>query len=79
MLQVFPFIAWLATVTSAVLLILLWILGEVRRRDVALLAGGFVLAAYCQFAAGSPVVAAVGLILQTILAVYLLLRWRVGA
>ena len=78
MLQIFPFFGWLAPFTSAGLLIVLWYLGELTPRVLALLFGWFVLAGYCQFFTGSAVVAAIGLLGQTMLAIYLLLRWRLG-
>ena len=76
MLQIFPFLAWIAPGTSAVLLVFLWSLGELGPRALAVLVGWFLLAGYCQFFSGSAVAAAAGLALQTILAVYLLFRWR---
>ena len=78
MLQIFPLLGWLAPLTSAALLIGLWILGDSRRPGLAVLLGWLLLAAYCQFFTRSAVVAAVGLLCQTILAIYLLLRWRLG-
>lgn len=78
MLQIFPITAWLAAITSAVLLAVLWNLGELGRRSLAVLLGWFLLAGYCQFLAGSTVVSAVGLLLQTLLAIYLILRWRLS-
>jgi len=77
-LQIFPITAWLAAITSAVLLAVLWNLGELGRRSLAVLLGWFLLAGYCQFLAGSAVVSAVGLLLQTLLAIYLILRWRLS-
>ena len=79
MLQVFPFLAWLAAVTSAVLLLLLWYFGELRRYSGAALLGWFLIAGYCQFLGGSPVVSAIGLFLQTILAIVLALRWKLSS
>ena len=78
MLQIFPFIAWLAPLTSAALLIGLWHLGDLRRPVLAVLVGWFLIAGYCQFFWGSAVVAAIGLLAQTLLAIYLLIRWRLG-
>ena len=76
--MIFPFIAYLAPLTSAGLLIGLWAVGDLRRRIFAALVGWFLIAGYCQFFWGSAVVAAVGLFGQTLLAIYLLLRWRLG-
>lgn len=76
MLQLFPFIVWLAAITSVVLLVVLWNLGDLRFRTAALLTAWFLVAAYCQFFAGSASVGAVGLALQTALAVTLLIRWK---
>ncbi len=76
MLYIFPFIVWLAAVTSVVLLTVLWNLGELGLRGLAVLLGWFLLAGYCQFFGGSAVLRAVGLLLQTLLAIYLVLRFR---
>jgi len=77
-LEIVPFLAWLAAITSAVLLAVLWNLGELRRRSLAVLGGWFLVAGYCQFLAGSVVVGTVGLLLQTVLAICLVLRWRLS-
>jgi hypothetical protein len=76
MLLLFPFLAWIAALASVVLLILLWMFGEVGRRSLLPLPGGFVVAAYAQFGANSVLVNRVGLVLQTILAIYLVFRLR---
>ena len=68
MISIFPFILWLAAITSAVLLFLLWNLGELGPRSLGVLLGWFLVAGFCQFFAGSAVLAAAGLALQTMLA-----------
>ena len=78
MLEVFPFLAWLAAITAAVLLIVLWRFGELGPRSVAVLLGWFLIAGYLQFFAGSMVLGAVGLLLQTMLAIYLIIRFRLS-
>lgn len=77
-MQLLPFLAWLAVITSAVALVGLASLGELRRRTLVVLTGWFLLAGYCQFFGGSIIVVTVGLSLQTILAIVLVLRWRHG-
>jgi hypothetical protein len=77
-LQIFPFALWLAVVTSAVLLGVLWAAGELGVGHIFALCGWFLIAGYCQFFAGSNVIATVGLVLQTFLAIYLLLRWKLA-
>jgi len=72
----FPFAGWLAAATSVIMLALLHALGELPPRQRAVLAGCLLLAGYCQFFASSPLVAAGGLALQTALAIYLTVRWR---
>lgn len=79
MLDVFPLLLYLAAAVSAVLLIVLWRLGELRRRSGAVLLVWFALAGYAQFFAGSMRWGAIGLGLQTMLAIYLLLRWKAAA
>ena len=76
MLQMFPFLTWLAAVASGILLMLLWSLGELRRYSGAALLSWFLIAGYCQFFGASPVVRAVGLFFQTALAIVLSLRWK---
>ena len=78
MLQLFPFVVYLAAISSAVFLGALWILGELGPRSVCALLGCFLLAGYCQFLAGSAIVSTAGLVLQTTLAIYLVLRWRLS-
>ena len=74
----FPWLAWIAAAASLVLLVVLWRLGEVRQGSLAPLAGAFLVAAYGQFISASAVVNSVGLVLQTILAIYLIVRFRLG-
>ena len=78
MLQIFPFLVFLAPLTAAVLLVVLWSLGELAGRSLGVLLVWFLLAAYCEFLAGSAIVRAVGLLCQTMLAIYLILRWRLS-
>jgi hypothetical protein len=77
-LQIFPFLAYLAVVTSAVLLVLLSASGEVGRTQRVVLAAWLLAAGYCQFFGISAAVATAGLALQTALAVYLILRWKLS-
>ena len=77
MLQLFPFVAWAAIVTSVVLLAVLFALGGLSTRGLAILALWCGVAAYCQFFGASAAVSAAGLVLQTLLAISLILRWRI--
>jgi hypothetical protein len=77
-LQILPVLAWLAATTSAVLLVVSWRFGEPRRGSVALFSAWFLAAAYCQFLSGSPTVGAAGLCLQTMLAIVLIVRRKLG-
>lgn len=79
MLQLFPFARWLAIVTSLVMVTLLATTGELGWRRGALAALWLLAAGYCQFFGPSAAIAAVGLALQTLLAIYLILRWRLTA
>ncbi len=76
MLQLFPFLTWLAAAASCVLLAVLWRSGELRPRTFLVLLCGFLIAGYCQFFASSAWVAALGRAAQTLLAIGLILRWR---
>ena len=78
MLQLFPFVVYLAPITSLVLLVMLASAGELRRRAGLVLSAIFAVAVYYQFLGGSPVVTALGLGLQTLLAIYLIVRWRLS-
>ena len=44
-----------------------------------MLFGWFVIAGYCQFFGGSDAVTLGGLVMQTFLAIVLLIRWKLGA
>ena len=76
MLDVFPFIAWIAPAASLVLLAVMWRFGEMRRVALLLAIVWFLVAAYLQFLGASPMAVAIGLALQTMLAVYLMVRFR---
>jgi hypothetical protein len=65
-----------AAIASAVLLILLSAYEDLRWRTLALLIGWFLLAVYCQFLSDSNVIGTTGLVLQTLLAIYLLLHLK---
>jgi hypothetical protein len=78
LLDILPCLVWLAALTSVVLLVLLWRLGELGGRSLVVLGGWFLAAAYCQFSSGSATWGAVGLFLQTLLAVYLLVLWKLS-
>jgi hypothetical protein len=75
-LQILPFGVWLAAITSASLLAALWWLGELSQRSLAVSLAWFLLAGYCQFFGGSAIIGAIGLLLQTMLAIVLVIRWR---
>lgn len=78
MLQIFPFLAWLAAITSGVLIVVLWTSGGLGQRVGSVLVGWFLVAAFCQFLGASASSTTSGLVLQTILAIYLILRWKVS-
>jgi len=79
MLQLFPFVTLLAAATSLAMLIMLAAAGELRLPTGAAAAALFLGAAYCQFLSGSPGLAAAGLGVQTLLAIALIVRWRLSA
>jgi hypothetical protein len=78
MLQIFPFLPWLAVIVSAGLLVGMWATGELGPRGF-ILVGWMAIAAYCQFFGTSVAVTTGGLVLQTCLAVFLMIRWKLGA
>ena len=73
-IQFIPFISWLAAITSAVTMALLWTSGELGPRAGIALCSWFLVALYLQIFGASVMVAAIGLSLQTILAAYLSIR-----
>jgi hypothetical protein len=79
MLSFFPLLGWLAAVTTLVALIMLAIAGELRPRTGAAGVVLFLAAGYCQFFATSPGLAAAGLGVQTLLAISLIVRWRLSS
>lgn len=78
-MTIFPLAVVVAAITSAVLLVTLWSLGELTPRALFLLFAWFLLAGYCQFLAASSGVTLIGLLAQTALALYLIVRWRLSA
>lgn len=79
MLQLFPFSAWIALVTSASLLWILWGFGDMAPWQGIVLSAWFVVAGYLQFFGDSMIAVAAGLGLQTVLALYLILYWNLRA
>lgn len=79
MLQLFPFIAYVAVVTSITLLAILWNSGDIGQVQGIVLTGWLAGAAYCQFFGESMATVVIGLGLQTVLALYLILYWKLHA
>ena len=79
MLQLFPFSAWIAIVTSTALLVILWSFGDIEARQGLVLSVWLVVACYLQFFGESMATVAAGLALQTALALYLILYWKLKA
>jgi hypothetical protein len=73
------FLAPLAILTSIVVLVLLVAMGDVGPRGGAVLACFLLAAGYAQFLGGSMLVVVAGLGCQTVLAIYLIVRWRLAA
>ena len=77
MLLLFPFIGWLAAATSVVLLAMLWSSGDLGA-GLGLPAIAWLLGAgYCQLS-GHWAISAIGLATQTLLAIVLIVRWRLA-
>lgn len=77
-MQFLPFLALVAPVASVALLIGEYVSGDLERRGAIALGAMIAAAAYCQFFAGAAIVSAMGLAMQTLLAIYLILRWRLS-
>jgi hypothetical protein len=78
-LQLFPFAAWLAAAVSVALIVMLRAAGELGPRAVALAVGWLLAAAACQCFGRSATVALTRLVLQTLLAIELVVRWRLDS
>ena len=76
MLDILPFLTWLAPIVSEILLVVLWSVGDLRRRAAVVAGVWFLAAAYLQFFGPSSGASAAGLALQTLLAIALIVRWR---
>lgn len=76
MVQFIPLIDWLATLCSVALLIVLW--DEIGSLQRALISGSVVSVAGIQFFTDSFTTAKIAFALQTVLAVYLIIRWRMS-
>jgi hypothetical protein len=74
----FLFAGWLAAATSTVMLVMLAAAGDLRARSGGAMIALFLIAAYCQFFSGSAIGSAAGLALQTLLAISLIVRWRLS-
>jgi hypothetical protein len=77
-MSLFPYINLLAPVTSLALLIVLASAGDFGRIQLGVLIVWFVAAGFLQFHAATLGAAAAGLALQTALAIYLLIRWKIN-
>jgi len=73
-----PFLPWIATATSACGLVLLWRDLETSEGWLAVLSAWFAAGLFCQFFVSSAVVSAIGLALQTLLAIAVVVRIRSG-
>ena len=78
MIQFIPFIDWLAALTSITLLIVLWRAADIGQLEAAVLGAWFATAAGVQVFSDSFLATRVALALQTVLAVYLIIRWRMS-
>jgi hypothetical protein len=71
-----PFLAWLAAILSLVYLFVLWRFGDLRRSVLLILSAWFLVAAYLQFLSSTLMSVAIGVALQTLLAIFLMVRFR---
>lgn len=76
MMMIAPWLAFLAAITSFVLLAFRTAGGETPRPWLAVLWIWFLAAAYSQFFVGTNLAGAGGLVAQTLLAVILLVWWK---
>ncbi len=78
MLSLFPFVGWLAAATSVVLLAMLWSSGDLGAGPGLAAIAWLLGAGYCQLS-GHWAISAIGLAMQTLLAITLIVRWRLAA
>lgn len=76
MMMLAPWLAWLAAIASLVLLVARSVDGETQRSRLAMLWVWFTAALYAQFYGGTAVINAAGLAAQTLLAISLLVWWK---
>jgi hypothetical protein len=69
---------WLPTIASALLLVLVWVQGDLSERTPMIAAGWFLIALAAQYRATTTSVWALGLTAQTGLAIFLLVKQRLG-
>jgi hypothetical protein len=74
-----PFLALLAVLTSIVMIVLFFLNGDLGIRTGVVVVAWCAAAGWAQFFSTSAMVAAAGLAVQTLLAIYLLVRWRLTA
>lgn len=73
----FPWLAWVAAITSFVLLVVRWSVDDGSPRWwLAALTGCFLLSGYLQFFSPSEPLQVTGLVIQTLLAVLLITWWK---
>jgi hypothetical protein len=77
-IQFIPLIDWLAALTSITLLIVLWRAADIGQLEAAVLAVWFAASAGVQVFSDSFLATRIALALQTVLAVYLIIRWRLS-
>lgn len=78
MIQFIPLIDWAAALTSITLLIVLWREGGLGGVELGILGAWFAAALGVQFFSASLLAARIALALQTLLAAYLIIRWRIS-
>jgi hypothetical protein len=75
-LVLYPALMWVAPIASGLFLFVQWREGGAGPTKTTIGLAWFVLALYLQFFTHSPVLAAMGLVLQTLLAVTLVAIWN---
>jgi hypothetical protein len=72
------FLAYVAPIASALLLAGSWLMGDLEPRAKGLLLTAFAVAIYLQFFGQTMVASVAGLVVQTFLAIYLAVHWRLS-
>ena len=77
-MTVMTVLAYVPPIATAVQLAAAWMMGDLESRAKGLLLTAFAVAIYLQFFGQTMVASVAGLVVQTVLAIYLAVRWQLS-